>query len=125
MKLTKPLGQGVAAYRAVLGLGRLPLAAKDALALYRIRKALQEQFEFFSEEERKRIDRCGGQVSPDGVITFPDAEKRRAYAEAYNELAAAEAEIAAEPLALSAGDLGGKITVDDILALEGLIEIKE
>ena len=123
--ITKTMSQVISAYKAVMNMSQMLLPVAEALKLYKIRKALEEKFDFFTEEEQKRISACEGEVSENGVIIFPNAEKQKEYSIQYKELTSMPIEITVDSITLDLDKLNGKITVDDILALEGLIEIKE
>ena len=122
MKLTNR--KIVCAYKAVLSLADKPLPLPTAYALHKLRKALEPQWEFFCEEERKNIKQCGGTLGDDGKITFENGGKTAEFLEKETALSGMEVEMELKPvqIALSA-DLN--ISMNDLAALDGLVEVGE
>ena len=122
MKLTN--GKIIKAYKAILDLADKPLPLPTAYALHKLRKALEPQWEFFCEEERKNIKQCDGVLGDDGKIRFENSEKTAAFVEKEAALSEMEVEMDIQPVKVPASS-GLSITMNDLAALDGLVEVGE
>lgn len=95
------------------------IAKEKALAIFRLRKILLEQSEFFKEQRDEAIKRLGLTVD-DGEIRFGnDEEKARQYIKEISEIGKTEVEIDSEPIDLSNEDM--KISAAFLEATDGMI----
>lgn len=125
MKTTQK--QAIAAYNALIEIGRLPFPIRDALALLRLKKALETAYEFQTQEEQKLVEEYHPKIEG-GKITMPYSEtdevvkgKAREFFEKLAELNKMEIEIDVEPAHISIPD-GISIAPDTLLALDGFVE---
>ena len=122
MGITARQGRIVEAIGAISRLRKMAKGA-DALALFRLRNALQEHVDFQAEEERKLIDEYGGTILENGMIRIKDAEKRAKFSEEYRKLLNLEVEIKADPVTINVSKLP-EITLEDIEHLNGIVNFK-
>ena len=121
MKLTNQ--KIVCAYKAVLSLADKPLPLPTAYALHKLKKALEPQWEFFCEEERKNIRACGGTLGDDGKITFENGGKTAEFLEKETALSGMEVDLDIKPVQIAlSSDLD--ISMNDLAALDDLVEIE-
>ena len=103
----------------------LSLPVKKAYKVYSLAKQINEQREFFINEERKLVEKFEAEVLPDGRIQFKDSLQQAHFAQEYAELKEYEVENFS-PITLTFEDLGdAAITAADISLLEGVIEFIE
>ena len=99
------------------------IKGRDALNLFHMKKVLQENFDFQVEEEEKLVEEYGGVITENGSILIDDAEKRKAYNKARQELGEMECEIKTEVVVISL-DRNPEITLEDIEQLAGFVDFK-
>ena len=122
MGITAKQGRIVEAMGAISRLRKMAKGA-DALALFRLRNALQEHVDFQAEEERKLIDEYGGTILENGMVRIKDADKRARFNEEYRKLLNLEVEIKADPVTINVSKLP-EITLEDIEHLNGIVNFK-
>ncbi len=110
-------GDAVKAYGTIIRMGQKATGAA-AFVLFKLKKQLQEIFDFQREEEQKIIEKCGG-VSEQGMILISDPEKRAECIRQLKELHALECEI--QPVQIQASAIP-EINLDEIEALDGFVE---
>lgn len=102
----------------------LQLPIKKAYQIYSLTKVINEQREFFINEEKKLIERFDAEVLEDGTIKFLDVESARDFEVAHQEIM--EYPVSAEAIDLKFDDLGdATLTPIDLMALEGIINFIE
>lgn len=119
MKLTQM--QAIEAYTIVRKLESQEMDARYAKVLFDIKKALEPQFVFQNEQERKTVQLVNASIDEMGIITFPDAEAKQKYIDKMNEVAAVETDVAIEkkPFDIS----GLRMSAKDIEALDLVADI--
>ena len=102
---------------------RLPI--KKAHKLYSLAKVINEQREFFINEEKKLVEKFNGTINENGSITFPTTEDQANFAAAHYEILNYEVpEIVA--IDLTFDDLGdAAFTPYELSLLEGAINFVE
>lgn len=119
MKLTQK--QAMEAYTTVRKLENQDMPGEKAMALFRARRALEPQYQFQDEQERKTLESLGCSIGDTGAIVFPDAESREKYILKLEELRALEVEVdlARQPFEIKGLTMNAK----DIEALDEIMEI--
>ena len=113
------------AYPIMQKLITLKLPVKKAHRVFLMVKKIEEQREFFIQEERKLIEQYEAEVKADGMIYFKDAESKNAFMAADAELGQIEID-GLECITLTYDDMGDvEFTAADIAALEGVVEFAE
>ena len=99
----------------------LQLPVKKAFKVYSLAKQINEQRDFFINEEKKLIEKFQGIVDENGMITFNSVEDQQAFSREHNELMSFVPE-GTEPVELSFTDLGdAEFTPMELAILEGMI----
>ena len=99
----------------------LKLPVKKAYQAYTLAKQINEQRDFFINEEKKLIEKFNATVTETGSIQFSNAEDQAAFVEEYGALSRFENEDI-KALELSFSDLGvAEFSPMEIAALEGVI----
>lgn len=98
----------------------LKLPIKKAHGIYSLAKVINEQREFFINEEKKLIEKFNAEILEGGNIRFKDAESQVGFMTEHNALMHYEVDAAA--LDLSFEDLGdSEFTPVELMQLEGVI----
>lgn len=121
------LQQMLNAIPALQNIVNLKLPAKQAYALFKLGKEINNQREFFAEEEKKLIEKYNGKVSEQGQITFEDAANQQNFLKDYIELNNMDADISVNlPIEIDIDYLGGEnLTANDIETLFDIINFIE
>jgi hypothetical protein len=64
----------------------LKLPIKKAFKVYSLAKQINEQRDFFINEEKKLIEKFQAQVSEQGVLSFSSQEEQSAFSKEYKEI---------------------------------------
>lgn len=110
----------VKAYRAINKLGQLSLPAKLAFDLFKIKQALQLQYDFQLAEESKAI--TGGTVNADGSVSFDNQDAAAACQAKLQELAGIDVDLQIKPARIPLSTPGLTLSMDDIAALDGFVQ---
>ena len=98
----------------------LKLPIKKAHGIYSLAKVINEQREFFINEEKKLIEKFNAEILEGGNIRFKDAESQVGFMTEHNALMQYEVDAAA--IDLSFEDLGNsEFTPVELMQLEGVI----
>ena len=128
----------IAAYRTLQRISAQPLPLNTAYSLHKLRLALQPQWDFQAAEENKILAECGGVVDPFGNVRFPDdppagvePNETNEYGKSFEkfnkrleELSELDTEVTVELVKLDAKALKLNLSMNDISALDGLVEIE-
>lgn len=117
------MSKAVDAYKVVSGMGQKSMQVQTALKLFRLKKALEPQFEFYREQETRLIKTNGGTISETGNVKFTDAEKQLTFLQERREMNEMEVDLETEPVKINCADLK-EITVNELEALDGLIDFE-
>lgn len=118
MKTTN--GRVLTAYSALVSI-RNKVKGKDALAMFYLKRKLQENVDFVAEEEQKLVTEHGGAVAPNGTIAIPEKEKWEAFLRERKELMDMEIEIDF-PATIISLDQNPEITMESIEQLDGFVK---
>lgn len=98
----------------------LKLPIKKAHGIYSLAKVINEQREFFINEEKKLIEKFNAEILEGGNIRFKDAESQAGFMTEHSVLM--HYEVDATALDLSFEDLGdSEFTPVELMQLEGVI----
>lgn len=101
---------------------KLPI--KKAYAIYSLTKVINEQREFFINEEKKLIEKFNVEILAEGSIRFKDAESQRGFIVEHDALM--QFEVNAVAIDLSFKDLENvEFTPAELMKLEGVINFTE
>lgn len=114
----------VRAYQALNKLASLPMPAQTAHALYKLRKALEPQWEFQAEREQAIVGSLGAKVAPDGTVEFRQPADRVKFAEQMAALAKMDVDVPFARVSVRLADLSAPLTMDDLAALEEFVEVE-
>lgn len=109
------------AYRTLLRLSEQQLPLPMAYALYKVKKALEPQWQFQLEQEQKMVTECKGVVS-NGTVTFPDDDARLEYVRKATELSDMEVEVDIQETVLPENS-ELSLSMNEIDALDGFIKV--
>lgn len=125
MKTT--LDRAIGAARVVAQLNGIRMkSTATARKLFSLKKLLEANMEFYTEEERKLIDELGGTIREDGAILFADQQEGfRKLVEGRRELLATEVEIPIDKPVIFHDSEGVQVSGEEIGLLEGLADFKE
>ena len=119
MKITQK--QAIDAYKAVRKLEYQDMPGEKAMAMFRLRKALEPQYQFQDEQERKELESLGADISQTGDINFKDDESKQKYIEKIKEIEELEVDV---DIAKETLDIHGMmISAKDIEALDPIVKI--
>lgn len=110
----------IKAYKALTKLGQQDLPIKLAFDLFKIKRALQTQWDFQVDEEAKLT--AGTTVNPDGSVTFETPEKAEAFRARLKELASIDVDLKIKPVQIPLSIPGLKLSMDDIDALDCFVQ---
>ena len=103
----------------------LKLPIKKAYAIYSLAKQINEQREFFINEEKKLISKFNAEILENGNIKFNTAEDQANFIKEHSELMEYEIENL-QAVDFSFADLGdAEFTPMEIMQLEGVINFSE
>ena len=119
MKITQK--QAIEAYKTVRKLEHQDMPGDKAMVMFRMRKALEPQYQFQDEQERKALETLEANIRQDGGIEFKDIESKNLYIQKLDEIGALEVEIQWEKEELEIHGL--TLNAIDIAALEPIVEI--
>lgn len=102
----------------------LSLPIKKAYKIYNLAKSINEQREFFIEQEKRMMEECGAEPVDGRGLKFPDIEKQKRFIDAHNEMMNCEVDI--KPLELDFNGLDAiELTPMELATLEGVINFIE
>ena len=101
-------------------------SSATARKLFSLKKLLEPAFEYYSQEEKKRIEELGGAIQEDGTILFPDQEAGlKKLREERAELLDDEWEVPIDTPIIFRDAEGVQVSGNDIEVLDGLADFKE
>lgn len=113
----------VGAYIALMKLADKPLNGKTAMALFRLKNKLSENWDFQRAEQEKYIKEFGGKVNDDGKVTFESAEDAKAFDEKLSEISGLEVEVDVPKIEIEYENL--ELSMADIEALSAFVKFVE
>lgn len=101
----------------------LPIA--KAYKVYSLAKQINEQNEFFINEEKKLIEKFNAKIEDGGRVVFEDPSNQNAFIEEHNKLLQYKLENL-PVIELTLADLGdASFSPNELMLLEGVINITE
>ena len=110
----------IKAYKALTKLGQQDLPIKLAFDLFKIKQALQPQWDFQLDEEKKMTD--SAQVNADGSITFETQEAAAAFWQRLKELSDIDVDLKVKPVQIPISIPGLTLSMDDVDALDCFVQ---
>lgn len=124
--------QVIKAYPAISEIKRLRLPYDKARAVYEVAKSLESDYAFFTEEERKCIEKYAerdksGKIktTADGRIVFENIHAQTAYTSEISKLLETNAETAENQITLRSADISEPISAETIAALDSVISFED
>ena len=115
-------GAIVKAYKVLNKIGQQDLPIRLAYDLFRVKKALQPQWDFQLAEEEKAIS--GAREEANGDIAFDTPEAAEACRGRLAELAGIDVDLKVTPAQIPLNTLGLKLSMEDIEALSMFVKFK-
>ena len=111
----------IMAYNAVGELTSAKMPVKTALFLYRLKQALEPDYQAEVSAERKLVEDYGAVVGEGGRVDFPNAESREGFIQSMVELNSVEIEVEIKKPVISTAAIDGNVTMQTIEALDGFV----
>lgn len=120
--MKKTLIQTSNAEAALQGFLEASLPPKKAWSLYQLSKLLNEQNEFYINEQRKILIKYDGEPQPNGYVKFSSPEVSLQAQTDLNELSQLEVELNVTPITLTENDTQDiRISMQQAAALDGFV----
>lgn len=101
----------------------MELPVKVSYQLYKIGKKIEDEKNFFIQEEKKLIEKYHGEVDAVGKINFEDDKNRESFVKEYQELNNLEIkDLDSLPIKINIEDLNIKLSALEISVLDGVID---
>ena len=110
----------IKAYKALTKLGQQDLPIRLAFDLFKIKQALQPQWDFQLDEENKLA--ASAKVSADGSVTFDSPEAAEAFRQKLKELSDIDVDLKITPARIPLSIPGLTLSMDDIDALDCFVQ---
>ena len=110
----------IKAYKALIKLGQQDLPIKLAFDLFKIKQALQPQWDFQVDEEAKLT--TGTKVNADGSVTFESPEAAAAFRQRLKELSDIDVDMKIKPVQIPLSTPGLTLSMDDVDALDCFVQ---
>lgn len=113
------------AYPMLQKLVTMELPVKVSYQLYKIGKKIEDEKNFFVQEEKKLIEKYGGEVDAVGKINFKDEKNKEPFIKEYQELNNLEIkDLDSLPIKINIEDLNIKLSALEISMLDGVIDFE-
>lgn len=109
----------IRAYKALAKLGQQNLPIRLAYDLFKLKTALQPQYDFQVAEEQKAS--ANATANPDGSISFGTPEEAAAFRQKLMELGDIDVELKVKPVQIPLSIPGLTLSMDDVEALDRFI----
>lgn len=101
----------------------MELPVKVSYQLYKVGKKIEDEKNFFVQEEKKLIEKYHGEVDAVGKINFEDDKNKESFIEEYQELNNLEIkDLDSLPIKINIEDLNIKLSALEISVLDGIID---
>lgn len=110
----------IKAYKALTKLGQQDLPIRLAFDLFKIKQALQPQWDFQLDEENKLT--ASAKVNADGSVTFETQEAAAAFRQRLKELSDIDVDLKVKPVQIPISIPGLTLSMDDIDALDCFVQ---
>lgn len=110
----------IKAYKALTKLGQQDLPIRLAFDLFKIKRALQPQWDFQVDEENRMT--AGANVNADGSVVFESPAEAEAFRQRLKEISAMDVDLKVKPVQVPLSIPGLKLSMEDIEALDGFVQ---
>ena len=110
----------IKAYKALTKLGQQDLPIKLAFDLFKIKQALQPQWDFQLDEENKLT--ASAKVNADGSVTFDTPEAAEMFRQKLKDLSDIDVDLKITPARIPLSIPGLTLSMDDIDALDCFVQ---
>ena len=110
----------IKAYKALIKLGQQDLPIKLAFDLFKIKQALQPQWDFQVDEENKLT--ASAKVNHDGTVSFDSPEAADAFRQKLKDLSDIDVDLKITPARIPLSIPGLTLSMDDIDALDCFVQ---
>ena len=110
----------IKAYKALIKLGQQDLPIKLAFDLFKIKQALQPQWDFQVDEETKLT--ASAKINADGSVTFESPEAAAAFRQRLKELSDIDVDLKVKPVQIPLSIPGLTLSMDDVDALDCFVQ---
>ena len=110
----------IKAYKALTKLGQQDLPIKLAFDLFKIKQALQPQWDFQLDEENKLT--ASAKVNADGSVTFDTPEAADMFRQKLKDLSDIDVDLKVKPVQIPLSIPGLTLSMDDIDALDCFVQ---
>lgn len=101
----------------------MELPVKVSYQLYKVGKKIEDEKNFFVQEEKKLIEKYHGEVDAVGKINFEDDKNKESFIKEYQELNNLEIkDLDSLPIKINIEDLNIKLSALEISVLDGIID---
>lgn len=110
----------IKAYKALTKLGQQDLPIRLAFDLFKIKQALQPQWDFQLDEENKLT--ASAKVNADGSVTFDTPEAAEMFRQKLKDLSDIDVDLKVTPVRIPLSIPGLTLSMDDIDALDCFVQ---
>lgn len=110
----------IKAYKALTKLGQQDLPIRLAFDLFKIKQALQPQWDFQLDEENKLT--ASAKVNADGTVTFDTPEAAEMFRQKLKDLSDIDVDLKITPARIPLSIPGLTLSMDDIDALDCFVQ---
>ena len=110
----------IKAYKALTKLGQQDLPIRLAFDLFKIKQALQPQWDFQLDEENKLT--ASAKVNADGSVTFDTPEAAEMFRQRLKDLSDIDVDLKVKPVQIPLSIPGLTLSMDDIDALDCFVQ---
>jgi len=110
----------IKAYKALIKLGQQDLPIKLAFDLFKIKQALQPQWDFQLDEEKKLA--ASAKVNADGSVMFDTPEAAEKFEQKLKNLSDIDVDLKVTPAQIPLNTPGLKLSMEDIDALSTFVK---
>lgn len=112
----------IKAYKALIKLSQQDLPIRLAFDLFKIKQALQPQWDFQLDEENKLT--ASAKVNADGSVTFDTPEAAETFKQKLKNLSDIDVDLKVTPAQIPLNTPGLKLSMEDIDALDMFVKFK-
>lgn len=110
----------VRAFKILYAIGETKLSAEAAYKLFKLRKALQPEFDFQLEQEQKCVDKYNATVDENGIYKTKNPADMKALATELKDVANLDCMVSVEPVEVTV-DKSLHLSLNDMEALEPFV----
>ena len=110
----------IKAYKALIKLGQQDLPIRLAFDLFKIKQALQPQWDFQLDEENKLA--ASAKVNADGSVTFDTPEAAEMFRQKLKDLSDIDVDLKITPARIPLSIPGLTLSMDDVDALDCFVQ---